>query len=328
MRMNRPTIRELECFVAVGEELNFSRAAKRLALSQPPLSRQVQSLELKLGAALLSRNTRSVSLTRIGERYLEDARTLLNRLDAASDAVRRYEEGETTRLRLAFVGVLLDERLIQVFQEFHRRHPHCQIELADSSPAAQLEALTAGLIDGGFVGALPETVDAQFRSFVWKVEPLMLALPASHPLAARAKVALSAVREEGWIMVSRTAAAAFRLQFETLCRSHSFFPRIVQESERVPAVLTMVAAGQGISLLPQSVSRLVGEGVVFIPLSGRQPRLEHGFAYRDTSGSPELLDLVRLLRSSGSLGEARSGKILRHRGAGKESGVEPGKSRR
>ena len=121
--MNSVAIYELHCFVAVAEELNFSRAAKRLHMSQPPLSRQIQSLESKLGVRLLNRNTRSVALTSAGTLYLEDARQILTRLDAAAASARRAVTGEILRLRLAFVGALLDENLVTCSRRFENFIP-------------------------------------------------------------------------------------------------------------------------------------------------------------------------------------------------------------
>ena len=111
--MTRPDVRELECFVAVAEHLNFSRAARQLNLSQPPLTRQIQSLEQKLNARLEERNTHAVSLTDSGRLFLEDARAIINHLDRATETMRRAREGEEARLRLAFIGALLDQRLIR-----------------------------------------------------------------------------------------------------------------------------------------------------------------------------------------------------------------------
>lgn len=295
MRMDRPTIHELEYFVASAEELNFSRAAKRLHLSQPALSRQIRSLEEKLGVHLLVRSTRRVSLTNAGALYLGDARILLTRLDGATDAARRTSKGQTTRLRLAFVGALLDEQLIFVLREFRRTHGRCQIHLADLAPADQLEALQAGDLDGGFVGAPPERVDRSLRTILWRSEPLVFALPLAHSLARNASLRLGDLRDDGWVMVSRDAAPAFRRQFDLLCASAKFRPRIVQESERVTAVLTMVAAEQGISLLPKGVSRLVANGVRFVPVTGRAARLDHTFAFPAVRSPSEIEDLVTLL---------------------------------
>ncbi len=296
--MNRPTIRELECFTAVAEELNFSRAARRLNLSQPPLTRQIQSLEEKLGCPLLVRNTRTVALTPAGQLFLEDARGLLKRLDAAADAAIRAAGGETTRLRLGFVGALLDESMVRLLQTFRELHPLCQVCLEDLPPSSQLESLASGSIDGAFIGAPPHSLRRDLCSFVWQSEPLGIALPSAHPLSSGAPLRLSQLRDEGWIMVSREAAPAFRRQFDALCGQEKFKPRIVQESERVAAVLTMVAAGQGISLLPTAMHRFLSAGVVFRPMAGRRrPSLDHTFVYKKAATGKALADFVALLKT-------------------------------
>ena len=292
--MNRVTTFELECFVAVAEELNFSRAAARLHLSQPPLSRQIQSLEAKLGMRLLDRNTRTVTLTPGGRLYLDDARQILLRLDSAAASVRRAASGEIARLRLAFIGALLDEGLVSVFKAFRKSHPQCQIHLTDQPPAEQLAALRAGQIDGAFIGAPPHKPGRRISTLIWKREPLLLAIPESHPLAVKKSIALTALREN-WVMVSRAAAPAFREQFDRLCAKISLRPGIVQESDRAAAVLTMVAAGQGISLLPESVSKLVNRSVVFRPLQGERPVLEHAFAWRPSESQNLITEFLKFL---------------------------------
>ncbi len=293
--MNRAAIHELECFVAVAEELNFSRAARRLHLSQPPLSRQIRSLEEKLGLRLLERNTRAVSLTPAGALYLEDARAILTRLDSATESARRAVSGEAARLRLAFVGALLDEGLVRLLQTFRRRHPKCQIHLSDLSPADQLEALRTGQVDGAFIGAVPPKPIKGISTTIWKREPLLIAMPERHPLADRGKLSLAQLKTEGWIMVSRAAAPAFRQQFDALCASAKFRPKVVQESDRVAAVLTMIAAEQGISLLPEALARLVPSGVVFREIAGRKMLLEHAFAFRSANNAGVVADLLDLL---------------------------------
>ena len=293
--MNRADIHELECFVAVAEELNFSRAAARLHMSQPPLSRQIQSLEEKLALRLFERSTRAVSLTPAGALYLEDARELLTRLDAAAESARRAVAGEGARLRLAFIGALLDEALVRLLQTFRASHPHCQIHVADLPAGAQLEALNTGQVDGAFIGAPVKNAGREVVSVTWKRERLLLALPESHALAASKAIPLAALRPESWVMISRSAAPAFRLQFDALCARADFRPRVVQESDRVAAVLTMVAAGQGISLLPEAVSRLIGAGVALRALKGGKPMLEHTFIYRVRNTNPALADFVGLI---------------------------------
>jgi LysR family transcriptional regulator, benzoate and cis,cis-muconate-responsive activator of ben and cat genes len=293
--MNRAGIYELECFVAVAEELNFSRAARRLHLSQPPLSRQIQSLEEKLGVRLFDRNTRSVTLTSAGMLYLQDIRQILTRLDAATASVRRANTGEILRLNLAFVGVLLEEAMVGVLQSFRKLHPRCQIHLMDLPPAAQLNALQSGHVDGAFIGAAPHKLNKGLSAVIWKREPLLIALPEGHPCAAGKKVSLSALKNENWVMVARAAAPAYRRQFDRLSMEAGIYPRVVQESERVPAVLTMVAAQQGISLLPEAVSRLVHPGVVFRGVKGTVPMLEHAFVYRSAKENQLVTDFLNLL---------------------------------
>jgi DNA-binding transcriptional LysR family regulator len=295
MRMNRAVVSELECFVAVAEELNFSRAAHRLHLSQPPLSRQIQALEAKLGARLLERSTRAVALTVAGALYLEDARQILTRLDAAAAAARRAATGECARLRLAFVGALLDEDLAGVLQAFRQRHPQCQIHLADLSPAEQLVALRDGQVDGAFIGAPPAPARRGIATLAWKSEPLLALFPATHPLAAAPTVTPAQLRDESWVMVSREAAPAFRRQIDRWCARHGARLRVVRESGRAAAVLTMVVAGQGISILPESVARLAHPGVVFRPVKGGGLTLEHTFAWRVRDPHPLIADFRQLL---------------------------------
>lgn len=298
--MNRAAIYELECFVAVAEELNFSRAARRLNISQPPLSRQIQSLEQKLGTRLLTRNTRTVTLTPAGILFLEDARQILTQLDGAAAAVRRAAGGEVSRLRLAFVGALLDESFVKVLQSFRQRRPHCQIHLVDLSPAEQLEALRAGQLDGAFVGAPPWKPPKNVSIVVWKREPLMVALWERHSLVTAKSVSFSALKSENWVMVSRSAAPAFRRQFERLCAAAGMRPRVVRESGRVAAVLTMVAAEQGVSLLPESISRLVHPGVVFQRVKGAGLAFDHAFVFRAGESNPAVNEFRQLLPRAGS----------------------------
>jgi len=296
--MNRAAIHELECFIAVAEELNFSRAAARLHMSQPPLSRQIQALEDKLGVRLLERSTRAVKLTPAGTLYLQDARQLLSRLDSAADSARRAVTGEATRLRLAFVGALLDEGLVRLLQAFRRTHPHCQIHLADLPPAEQMEALRAGQVDGAFIGAAPQRTSREVRTVTWKREPLRIALPEKHPLASSKTLSLAQLKNESWVLVSRSAAPAYRQQVDALCAAESFRPRVVQESDRVAAVLTMIAVDQGISLLPDAMARFIERGVIFRPIRGKKVLLEHAFAYRAEDEQGSVGDFVRLVRTS------------------------------
>jgi len=294
--MSRPDIRELECFLAVADHLNFSRAARHLNLSQPPLTRHIQGLEEKLGSRLFVRNTHAVSLTDAGRMFLEDARTILSHLDQAGETIRRARQGETTRLRLAFVGALLDEHLVRLIQRFRDSHPHCQVQVNDLSPAMQLEALQAGQLDGGFIGARPARAVKGVGFVTWGKEPLLLALPEKHALTKVRALGWPHLQNLPWVMVSRSAAPAFRQQFSDLAAQHKLAARIVQESDRVPAILTMVAAGSGVTMVPKSITHLISTGVCFRKLPSPQPFLQHTFAHRTQSVSPPVEDFLALLK--------------------------------
>jgi DNA-binding transcriptional LysR family regulator len=294
--MTRPDLRELECFVAVADHLNFSKAAKHLHLSQPPLTRHIKSLEAKLGSRLFERNTHSVSLTDQGRLYLEDARAIIGRLDQASETIRRARHGETDRLRLAFVGALLDQKLVELIQLFRHTHPACQLQIADLPPASQLDLINSGELDGGFIGAKPSRTTKDIAFAVWRKEPLLLALPESHPLAKILTIKWPDLVDQSWVMVSRTAAPAFRHQFFEICDRHGLGPRIVQESDRVPAILTMVAAGSGVTLVPQTVEHLISKGVVFRELPSPKPVLLHTFGYGPRNLTKPLEDFLAILQ--------------------------------
>ena len=291
-------LRELECFVAVAEHLNFSRAARQLNLSQPPLTRHVQSLEEKLGARLFLRNTHAVSLTKAGTLFLEDAEAILRHLQRATESVRRAAHGETVRLRLAFVGALLDTKLVRLIQQFRAAHPSYQVEITDLSPASQLTALQAGEIDGGFIGARPAKTDKKLALLAWHQEPLLLAVPENHALAQPRRLQWRDLNGWAWVMVSRRAAPAFRQQFSAIEQEHEISARIVQESDRVPAILTMVGAGCGVTIVPESVRHLIAKGVVFRRLPSPPPLLQHTFAYRHGNTSGALQHFLVLLKKS------------------------------
>ncbi len=259
------------------------------------MTRHIKALEEKLGTRLFDRNTHVVSPTNAGRLFLEDARAILRHLDRASETVRRARQGETVRLRLAFVGALLDEKLIRLMQKYREIHPGCQLEMADLSPAAQLAAIRGGEIDGGFIGAKPARIIKGLILVAWKQEPLVLVLPERHPLAKIRSLRWPHLQGLAWVMVSQQAAPAFRRQFSDLVEKHSLSAQIVQESDRVPAVLTMVAAGNGVTMVPQATEHLINHGVVFRKLPLPPPVLHHTFAHRQNQVSAALANFLTLL---------------------------------
>jgi DNA-binding transcriptional LysR family regulator len=296
--MNRPDIRELECFVAVAEELHFSRAAKRLHMTQPPLSRQIQILEEKIETQLLTRRTRRVELTAPGRNFLNDAREILHQVDRAATAAKRMQRGESERLRFGFIGYLVASDLVEVLRAFRRARPQCRLELVDMEASRQLAEIRVGQLDGGFFGVGPDEPLSNLKLLTWKRVPLIIVLPADHALAhKKSKLTLSDLKEEDWVMLSRARARDFRRQIDDLCAEAGFLPRIVQESESVHAVMAMVAAGTGIALASESLSGLLKRGLVYRLLNFRGAEVRRNFVWRVEGESEALRAFTEVLRA-------------------------------
>ncbi|HEY1109813.1 MAG TPA: LysR family transcriptional regulator, partial [Opitutaceae bacterium] len=203
------SLRELECFTAVAEELSFTRAAQKLNLAQPPLSRHVRALEEKLGAALFQRGPRRVALTAAGALFYEETRTILPQLRRAGEATRRFAAGETSTLRLGFVSAVLSPELVEALRRFRAKHPQVQLAVQDGSPAELLAGLRRGTLDGAFVGLRPLERTDGIQFVLWRREPLAAFVPFGHRFATRRELALGELAGEPLVAVSTAGAPAF-----------------------------------------------------------------------------------------------------------------------
>lgn len=299
------TLRELECFLAVAEELSFTRAARRLHLAQPPLSRHIRALEDKIGARLFDRQTRAVALTPAGRAFHEESRGLLAQLIRAGETARRAAQGEETRLRLGFVSAVLGSEIVRVLRHFREAHSTVQILLQDLPPAEQMRLVAEGRLDAGFVGLLPAERATGLRFVPWFRERLLVFVPSGHPLAGRSRVDLAALRGERFVAVSSEAAPAFSALVHDLCRQAGFRPRIILESARAQAVAVMVAAGSGIAILPESLRDFAGISAPGIALRG-SPEITHVFARPAAPPSPAMKNLLEALAEAPEPRDARN----------------------
>lgn len=290
------SLRELECFTAVAEELSFTRAALKLHLAQPPLSRHVRALEEKLGTPLFERVARRVTLTPAGALFYEETRTILPQLRRAGETTRRFASGQTRRLRLGFVSAVLGPELTDVLRRFRERHPTVQLRVQDGLPAELLAQVRHGTLDGAFVGLRPTERTPGIVYQTWRTEPLAAFVPLGHRLAAKREIPLADLAGEPLVAVSNEAAPAFATFVRMRCAEAGFRPRIVVESTRAQAVAVMVAAGSGIALLPASLARVVGEAAVVVPLK-KAPIVTHVFA-RNSGGGTETVRMFLGLISS------------------------------
>ena len=262
-------LRHLECFLAVAEELHFTRAAQRLHLSQPPLSRHIKELEQELGVTLFQRTRRNVALTDAGRAYEQRVHAIFDQLEQARDEAQRIQRGEMGTLTVGFVGALTYEFLPGLLRRYRARMPNVHLALRDLVPAEQIGALATGRIDVGFAGILPDDCGPEVAHRVLRRERMVAALPDGHVLAKRKTVPLAALAEEPWVVIETKISPTYDRFIHRLCAEAGFAPRIEHEASRAQAMLGLVAVGLGVTIVPQTIAMLPAPGVVFRPLKQR-----------------------------------------------------------
>ncbi|RYZ01680.1 MAG: LysR family transcriptional regulator [Myxococcales bacterium] len=288
-------LRHLRYFTAVAEERHFGRAAERLGIAQPPLSKQLQDLEAELGYPLFDRSRRPIELTAAGQTLLEHARSLLESVELAVRETRRAGAGHSGRMAIGYPSSLAYSGLTQLLRAFRERSPDVAIEVRELPPADQVEALKRGELDVGFVRA--PLHEPRLASESIRTEKLVLALPADHRLAIRDRIALSAVAREPFVFFPRARGPGFFDLLISVCRDSGFSPNIVQEAPQID-VLALVAAGFGLSILPESVRELRRADIVLRPIIG-SPTTELRLVWRSGDPSPAVARFLETVRRVG-----------------------------
>jgi len=256
-------LRPLRQFVAVAEELHFGRAARRLHMTQPPLTQAVRGLESTLAVSLFERTRRSVALTPAGMALLEHARRLLKEADELPRLVRAAAEGLSGRLRLGFVSSIAYGPLPEWLRGFREAHPDVSLQLREATLDVQLQAFDADEIDAGFVLHAPGAAPPGFASRMVLREPLVLALPAGHAAVARRTLRLADVLDDPLVIFPRSIAPSLFDAVLSFYRDHGATPRIAQEAIQMQTIVNLVSAGMGVAWVPESVTRLQRPGVEY-----------------------------------------------------------------
>ncbi|MEG0937292.1 MAG: LysR family transcriptional regulator [Comamonas sp.] len=261
-------LRRLTCFLAVADELNFSRAAQRLHMSQPPLSQQIRLLEQEMGAQLFERSRRAVTLTPAGLLLQEKARQIVELHQQAGELCRMAAHGLAGRLRIAFTAsVPLFDEFSAMLRDFRTRYSEVELDLQHMTTGEQIAALTAGQIDIGFMRPSPAfRIPVPIREqTLWRDE-LMLALPARQA-ADSLPVALSALADQPFVLHPTVLGGGLHEHILALCSEAGFVPRIAQPARETSTMLALVAAGLGLSIVPSVYERICPPGVVLQPLA-------------------------------------------------------------
>jgi len=295
-------LRQLRYFVAVAEECHFGRAALRLSMTQPPLSQQIRALEEALGAALFLRTKRSVELTPVGRDLLPEVRRLLAAADGLQPMAQSLARGEVGVLSLAFVSTADYGVLPPLLQRFGECYPGVRLQLSEATSDVQFEELWAGRVDAGLIiPPVPARFASQLAYLPLAREPLVVAMSEAQARllggAENAAVTLSEIADAPLIVFPRRLAPAFYDLIMDCFSAAGMTPRIGQEAIQMQTIVSLVSAGMGIALVPQSLRNLRRTGVVYRPLAAALPVVETGLVWRAAETGPVLQGFIATARA-------------------------------
>jgi DNA-binding transcriptional LysR family regulator len=286
-------LRHLRYFVAVGEEQHYGRAARRLRVAQPALSRQIQDLEEELGFKLFERLPRGVKLNAAGALFLEDARRILRELSEASARAGRVAQGLAGTIRIGFTENASWRGVVpESFRRFREQQPDAELQLQPEASLAQLEAIRSGRLDAGFVNFMPKS-DPDLDQLLVARQHVELAVPQEHPLAKLKKIRLRDLKDAPFVWFPRRANPAFYDQMMLKCyRGGLKTPRIVQEGLNEATILSLVSTGLGVGWVLGTARWRCPESVVVLPVMDLEMPLTLALAWRRDNTSPLLASFI------------------------------------
>ncbi|MDB5394440.1 MAG: LysR family transcriptional regulator [Rhodospirillales bacterium] len=287
-------LRHLRYFVAVAEELHMTRAAERLGIAQPPLSQQIQALEREIGVTLFHRIKRHIELTDAGKLFLEEARRILIGVEAAVGRARRAQDGEIGRIRVGLTeSASFNSIVTGALRAYRAAFPDIELTLEEKHTTELAESLRDGTIDAAFLRPPFSAGDGlDFRLLT--SESMIVALPAGHGLATERPITLSELAAETFILYPRSARPGLSDMIAAACAQAGFTIKLGQQAPQLSAAINLVAAGMGISVVPQSMRQMQPRGVVYRALKGG-PTVALGLAYRKDERARTVLNFIAQL---------------------------------
>jgi DNA-binding transcriptional LysR family regulator len=285
-------LRHLRYFVAAAEEQHFRRAAERLGIAQPALSQQIQQLEQEIEALLFHRLTRGVELTDAGRAFLDDARAVLEHVEQAKAKAQRVARGDQGMIRIGFTGSASFNPIVpSVIQDYRGRFPGVAVSLVESGTSQLIDSLRAGRVDAAFIRSPSREVDGLLVVSIIE-EEMLIALN----LAASASLSLEALTGEPFILFPRANSPEVYDDIVLACRRAGFSPKIVQQAPEVASALNLIAAGEGVSIVPASMRHMQPQGVAYRAILGDAPRAPLSLAHRSNEPSAAVRNLAALAR--------------------------------
>jgi DNA-binding transcriptional LysR family regulator len=286
-------IRHIKAFLAVASELHFGRAAEKLNIAQPALSRTIKSLEEYLTVQLFERNTRTVRLTEAGKTFQEHGASVIHQLNQAVHLIRSASSEESGTISVGYVDQLLCGPVAEIMSRFRRRHDQIRIEFVPGSPDELCNLVADKQFDCGFV--FGPVRDADLDSVCISVEPPVLVLPVTHRLSLKRKVHIRELAQESFILPPRYGWRNFHELFDQTCSAASFTPRKSQEVHQADALFAMVAAEMGVGICPESLLQSQRTGVVAKEISGSTLFFETSFVWNPETISGPLASLQEIV---------------------------------
>jgi len=297
--INFRLIRHLWLFLAVAEEQNFGRAAKRLGMTQPPLTEQIQILEQALKVKLFERSRRGARLTPVGQAILPAVRKFADQLERLELAVEEAVAGHQGMLTIGAISSAMFDVLPGALERFKQDHPQVTVSVREIDSVEAVPALESGDIDVAFA-RLDGDLGNAIQWLPLTEERLMVALPAEHPLAARSRVSLASLASEPLVMFARKVSPVYFDNLVATCRTNGFSPRVLHEVRSVASQIAFVSCGQGIALVPAAMKKLAPANVVLRPLTQKVSVVTTTLAWNSARANPLAEALVAQLRESAS----------------------------
>jgi DNA-binding transcriptional LysR family regulator len=288
-------LRHLHYFVAVAEALSFTKAAKNLHLAQPSLTRQIKDLEAEIGVQLIDRSGQRISLTPEGEYFLREAKRLLAESEESVRAVQRLSRGAAGQLNVGYVANIYHDFLPKTLETFRKVSPLTSLNLFDMIPAEQYQALDEHRIDLGFVYCRPASSGSDLHWSRVGQDIVNVAVAAGTTLARATEIDLKDLEALFFVGMSENDYPGCNEWLINTCRAVGFNPRILQDADREPAVISFVAAGLGVALLPEQIKRLPHEGVIFLPLR-QQLTADSWAVWKANNSSDRLRQYIEIVK--------------------------------
>lgn len=300
------TIRQLWMFLAVAEECHFGRAAKRLNMSQPPLTQQIKALEQSFGLVLFDRSRQGTQLSAAGAAILPVVRKFAGQVEQLEQSVREVAAGQSGVLHVGAITSAMLETVPPLLEELRACHPKLTVFVREIDSAEAIPCLENGELDLAFV-RLDGEIGAGIATLPLTEDRLAVALPNTHPLAKQPRIRLQSLSGEPLVMSSRQVSPVYFDMLTNVCRSHGFAPRILHEVRSIASQIAYVSCGQGLALVPASMQRLAPENVVIRPLKERIMVVTAALAW-NAKRSHSMVDVVvKMLNGGGDLKLAKSG---------------------